>query len=116
MKARNLLIAAAVAIPAQRASAQRADISGMYAAANNYRNAVVLFEKVAKNVRGIERTDERLIDKLEEATRGLRAASRNTRATSRLRREWSEIQTLQYRVEVAIFVPAPWTVALATVN
>ena len=75
----------------------------IYSAANDYRAAVLLFERVVKSVRGIQRTDERLVDKFEEATKRLSLAARNPRHSNRLRDEWRTIQPLQSRVESQIF-------------
>ncbi len=75
----------------------------LYAAANDYRAAVVHFERVVKSVRGIQRVDERIVDKFEEATKRLGLAARNPRHSNRLRDEWRTIQPLQFRVESAIF-------------
>jgi hypothetical protein len=75
----------------------------IYSAANDYRAAVVLFERVVKSVRGIQRTDERLVDKFEEETKRLSLAARNPRHSNRLRDEWKTIQTLQLQVESTIF-------------
>ncbi len=97
------ILAAAYLLSPTHSSAQRSDNRGIYAAASQYREAVVYFEKLVVAVRGIQRTDERLVDKLEEATKRLRLAARNPRHSSRLRKEWSEIQTLQYQVESVIF-------------
>ena len=75
----------------------------IYSAANDYRAAVVLFERVVKSVRGIQRTDERLVDKFEEATERLALAARNPRHSNRLRNEWRTIQPLQFQVASRIF-------------
>ncbi|MCG8648940.1 MAG: hypothetical protein MI861_03860 [Pirellulales bacterium] len=85
------------------ATAQRVDNSGLFIAACRYREAVVNFEQLVIRVRGIERIDERLVDKFEEATRRLRLATKNPRHSSRLRNEWRKIQPLQDQVEARIF-------------
>ena len=87
---------------ANRVSAAN-DNAPLYAAATDYRLAVLKFERVVRAVRGIERIDERLVDDFEEATKTLRLASRNPRHSNRLRKEWREIQPLQMRVEATIF-------------
>ena len=95
-----LVIAGAICLPP---SAEGADNRGLYFAANEYRNAVLFFEKVIQNVRGVEAVDEKLVNKFELATRDLRAAARNPRHDTRLRKEWSSIQPLQFQVEQRLF-------------
>ena len=85
------------------AAGEAADNRGIYAAADKYRTAVLAFERVVNNTRGIERTDEKLVDRFEEATKQLRLAARNPRHANRLRYEWSRIQPLQFQVERTIF-------------
>lgn len=89
--------------PPQSAQAQRTDQTGLYAAATKYREHVIYFEKLIQKVRGIQRMDEKLVNEFEQATRQLRLAARNPRHSSRLRKEWADIQALQFRVESVIF-------------
>lgn len=99
----SLLAACLLTAAIFSSSARAADNRGIYAAANEYRNAVVIFEKVIQNVPGIKRVDERAVDKFEEATKRLRVAARNPRHDSRLRNEWRTIQPMQFEVEARIF-------------
>lgn len=95
-----LTFALAIAAPAV---ASAADNRGIYAAADKYRSAVVLFEKVVQNTRGVERVDEKLVDRFEEATKRMRSAARNPQHANRLRYEWAKIQPLQMQVERTMF-------------
>lgn len=98
-----LVLLAAYLICPTDSSAQRTDSRGIYAAASQYRDRVLFFEQLVRNVRGVQRIDERLVDRFEEATKRLRLAARNPRHPNRLRKEWSEIQPLQFQVESTIF-------------
>ena len=75
----------------------------MYPAAANYRRAAIAFEKVVQRTRGIVRSDQRVVDRFEEATRDLVNASRNRRHVNRLRYAYRDLLKLQADVEVAIF-------------
>lgn len=86
-----------------QASAQRVDTSGIYAASCKFRSAVVRFEDLVKKVRGIERREERIVDRFEEATRRVQSFSRNPRQTQRLKTEYQAMLRLQEQAEIAIF-------------
>ena len=93
------LISAALVIPTTDAAAD----NPLYAVADNYRNAVVNFERVVVNTRGIQSADERLVDRFEEETKRLRLAARNPRHENRLRYKWGDVRPMQYQVEARIF-------------
>lgn len=79
------------------------DRNPLYSVANNYRNAVVNFERVVVRTRGIQRIDEKAVDRFEEATKQLRLAARNPSHANRLRYQWRDVRTLQYQIEAIIF-------------
>ena len=83
--------------------AQRVDNSKLYASAKKFRDAVVKFEKTVVSVRGIERVDERTVDRFEESTRRVMVAARNPRQISRLGSEYRKMVPLQAKAEQAIF-------------
>lgn len=96
-----LLLACSFLLPS---SAQAAtDNEPLYAAAAYYRDAVINFERVVLGVRGIQRTDERVVDQFEVATKKMLLAARNPRHLSRLRNELKRVLPLQNRVESLIF-------------
>lgn len=92
-----------VLIAACSASATAQDSRSLYYAADQYRDAVVRFEDKARRVPAMDRFTLRLIDRLEDQTSDLRSASRRVSDLSRLLYEFNEIQSLQPRVEQAVF-------------
>ncbi len=97
------LLLLAVCVASVPATSAPTDNKTLHLAASRYRDAVVKFEQVLRHVRGIDRSDERLVDRFEEATKKMRLAARNPRHASRLRNQWREIQPLQLQVETTIF-------------
>ena len=83
------------------AAVQASHNSPLYTAANQYRDAVVDFERQVLRSDMFDRHDERLTDDLEDATSVLRSAARNP--GTRFDHAWHEVQLLHPRVEAAIF-------------
>ncbi|KAA5540990.1 hypothetical protein FYK55_19000 [Roseiconus nitratireducens] len=72
-------------------------------AADCYRETVRDFERHVLRARYIERTDERLVDDLEDSTSRLRSATRNLRRLDRLFESYVITQRLHYRVQSTLF-------------
>lgn len=85
------------------ANSASAGSNAFYQLASNYRCSVERFEDLIQDLRGIDRNDERLVNRLEDATRRLKLASKNPRHTNRLFHEWQTVQKLHREVEQRIF-------------
>ena len=85
------------------ANSASAGSTAFYQLASNYRCSVERFEDLIQDLRGIDRNDERLVNRLEDATRRLKLAARNPRHTNRLFYEWQAVQKLHQEVEQRIF-------------
>ncbi len=83
--------------------AQTTGSKSLYVLANQYRVAVDHFEKTVLSVRGVDRGDERLVDRLDDASAKMRLASKNPRHLNRLFHEWRDVQKLHAEVERTIF-------------
>lgn len=75
----------------------------LYLLASQYQSAVTAFEKTVLEVRGIDRGDERLVDRLDDASVKMRLAAKNPRHLNRLFHEWQDVQKLHLQVESRIF-------------
>jgi hypothetical protein len=75
----------------------------LYVLANQYRVATDAFEQTVESVRGINRGDERLVNRLDDASRKMRLAAKNPRHLNRLFHEWQDVQELHAEVERTIF-------------
>ncbi|KAA1260821.1 hypothetical protein LF1_33630 [Rubripirellula obstinata] len=75
----------------------------LYQLAGQYESAVERFEKVVLRVRGIDRTDEKWVDRLDDESARLRRAARNPRHFSKFLNEWAELKKLHSNVEARIF-------------
>lgn len=75
----------------------------VYEAANEYRAAVRLFERAVLRARCFDRHEERIVDRLEDATSRLRSAARHPEHLHRLQVTWNEIRSLQQLVAQTIF-------------
>ncbi len=84
-------------------NAQAKGSNSLYVLANQYRVAVDAFEETVRSVRGVDRGDERLVDRLDDATAKMRLAAKNPRHLSRLFHEWRAVQKLHAEVERTIF-------------
>ncbi|NND97783.1 MAG: hypothetical protein HKN47_10695 [Pirellulaceae bacterium] len=85
------------------AQGQRVDNRALHAAATEFRNAVLIFERDVVRVRGVLRNDERIVDKFEEATKRVAIAAKNPRLMKRLTTEYRKMLPLQAQAERAIF-------------
>lgn len=83
--------------------ARAANDRPLYALACQYGAAIDQFEQAVLQVRGIDRGDERLIDRLDDASGRMRLAARNPRHLNRLFHEWQDVQKLHAEVEAKIF-------------
>ena len=77
--------------------------NSLYTQACRYHDAIVAFEDVVKKTRGLQRGDERLVDRLEEEVKRLRTAAKNPRNQNQLRYRYRDIQPMQKKVEDTIF-------------
>jgi len=75
----------------------------LYLLASQYRSAVSAFEETVLEVRGIDRADERLVDRLDDGSAKMRLAAKNPRHLNRLFHEWQDVQKLHFQVESRIF-------------
>ncbi|MGI9474299.1 MAG: hypothetical protein ACR2NZ_22350 [Rubripirellula sp.] len=87
----------------QPPTAESAESPAFYKLATQYRSCVERFESLIRSFRGIDRNDERLVDRLEDASRKLKLAARNPRHSNRLFHEWQAVQKLHREVEQRIF-------------
>lgn len=78
----------------------------LYQAACEFREAVKDFERGVHRSDCFSHYDERIVDRLEDATSRLRSAARHPDRFDRLLYEWNEVQSLMPRVQAAIFDPA----------
>lgn len=91
----------ALALPSSAALAAERSVLSLLAI--RYDAAVQQFEQLVRQVRGIDRNDERLVDRLSDATVKLRLAARNPRHFNRLFYEWKDVRSLHAQVEERIF-------------
>ncbi len=75
----------------------------LFELARQYEASAEQFEQVVLSVRGIDRSDEQLVDRLDDAAARFRRAAQNPRHLNRLYFEWQKIQKLQAEVESNIF-------------
>ena len=75
----------------------------LYELAARYEASVKIFERVVLRTRGIDRADERLVDRLDDASKRLRLGARNPRHLNRVFHEWRDVQKLHAQVEAKIF-------------
>jgi hypothetical protein len=94
---------ATVSILIQASDTQAASKRPLYVLACQYGAAVDQFEQTILSVRGIDRGDERLVDRLDDASGRMRFAARNPRHLNRLFHEWQDVKKLHAEVEARIF-------------
>ncbi len=75
----------------------------LYELAARYEASVKIFERIVLRTRGIDRADERLVDRLDDAAKRLRLGARNPRHLNRVFHEWRDVQKLHAQVEAKIF-------------
>jgi hypothetical protein len=71
--------------------------------ASRYREAVKDFDNIVDKVRGIDRADKSLVDRLVRATKDLELAAKNPRHQNRMFAEWRAVQKLHVEVEQTLF-------------
>lgn len=90
-------------VPRSEFSEGREDAGSLYALASQYEREIEAFEKIILRVRGIDRSDERLVDQLDDESGRLRQAARNPRHFNRMFRQWREVQALRQKTGSSIF-------------
>ncbi|WP_218933784.1 hypothetical protein [Rubripirellula lacrimiformis] len=84
-------------------SALADDNAPLYLLAQQYRNEVKAFERAVLHVRGIDRFDERLVDRWDDETGRLLVPAKNPRHFNRLFHQWKKVESLQAQTEARIF-------------
>ena len=84
-------------------TAKADDGSPLFILARQYEAAVEQFERIVLSVPGIDRADEKLVDRLDDRVARFRLAAKNPRYLNRLFNEWREVQKLHAQVEQRIF-------------
>lgn len=78
-------------------------MSPLYELAAQYEASVESFERIVLKTRGIDRSDKRVVDRLDDASRKLRLGTRNPRHLNRVFHQWQNVQQLHAQVESLIF-------------
>ena len=94
-----LLVVGLSQMPAAEADRARP----LFELACQYEASVEQFERIVLKLRGIDRADEQLVDRLDDRTARFRLAAKNPRHINRLLQEWRQVQELHSLVERAIF-------------
>ena len=87
----------------QTSAAHAKQAPTLFQLAGQYESAVEQFEKVVLRVRGIDRSDEKWVDRLDDESARLRLAARNPRHLSKFLNEWRQLKQLHAKVEERIF-------------
>ena len=103
MKSWTACIAAVLVFTISSSNAEAEQNQPLFNLAARYEASVKLFEKMVLRTRGIDRADERLVDRLDDATKRLRLGARNPRHLNRVFHEWQDVQKLHAQVEAKIF-------------
>ena len=103
MKSGTACLAIALAFVTSASNAEAEQKQPLYNLATRYESSVKLFERMVLQTRGIDRADERLVDRLDDATKRLRLGARNPRHLNRVFHEWQNVQKLHAQVEATIF-------------
>ncbi|TWU57453.1 hypothetical protein [Rubripirellula reticaptiva] len=82
---------------------QAADSTPLARLAAQYHGEVKAFEKTVIQIRGIDRFDERLVDRWDDETARLSLAAKNPRHFNRLFHQWQAVSKLEAQAEAAIF-------------
>lgn len=107
MKTPLIAVLVALCTSLSLANIATASESPLYRAADEYRDAVLDFEREVFRSRHFGRDAERLADALEDASGRLRTAARRCEDVGRLLNEWNDIQCLMPRVEAVVFGGPP---------
>lgn len=103
MKNLTLAIISLIGLALCPVSATAAQDAALFELASRYEAEVAVFEQIVLGVRGIDRSDERLVDRLHDEARKLRLAARNPRHFNRLFYQWRDIQKLHLQTETNLF-------------
>lgn len=103
MKIWTACLALVIGFTASASHANGEHTPPLYELATRYEATVKVFEQVVLKTRGIDRADERLVDRLDDATKKLRLGARNPRQLNRVFYEWRDVQKLHAQVEATIF-------------
>lgn len=71
--------------------------------AQRYEAEVAAMQKIVKRTRGVDRSDERLIERFDDEVGRLRLAARNPRHFNRLANQWNRVETLSGQIESTLF-------------
>jgi hypothetical protein len=88
---------------AQASENQTEDSNALLYLAARYEASVESFERLVKRVRGIDRADESLVDRLDDAAGRLTTAAKNPRYLNQLRHRLSDVLKRHAEVEERIF-------------
>ncbi|TWU50831.1 hypothetical protein Poly51_41240 [Rubripirellula tenax] len=83
--------------------ARAGDTTPLCRLAAQYHAEVKAFEATVLHIRGIDRFDERLVDRWDDETARLLLAARNPRHFNRLNYQWKKVAALQSETEAKIF-------------
>lgn len=75
----------------------------LYQLACRYEAEVDAMEKIVKCTRGVDRADERLLDRLDDEIGRLRLAAKNPRHFNRLANQWTRVAKLARQTESTLF-------------
>ncbi|MDA8743833.1 hypothetical protein N9N28_04280 [Rubripirellula amarantea] len=116
-KSAGLIILALITLGLSNTAASASHGTPLECAADEYRDAMLRFEREVNQAREFGRAYERLADDLEDASGRLRSASRNLKHPERLLRAWAEVQFLHPRVEQTFFsLPPTRTLSILAVH
>ena len=103
MKFWTACAAVALGLALSNSEASAESIPPLYELAARYETSVKIFERIILQTRGIDRADDRLVDRLDDAAKRLRLGARIPRHLNRVFHEWQDVQKLHAQVEATIF-------------
>jgi len=103
MKFWTACAAVALGLAVSNSEASAESIPPLYELAARYETSVKIFERIILQTRGIDRADDRLVDRLDDAAKRLRLGARIPRHLNRVFHEWQAVQKLHAQVEATIF-------------
>ena len=84
-------------------SASARDTVVLYDMACRYETEVKAFEKIVLRTRGVDRSDERLLDRFSDEISRLRLTAKNPRHFNRFASQWRQVEVLAGQVESTLF-------------